>query len=329
MAGGVSPWRVALPPVPDYGCERPRWSVMIPTYRCARYLGEALRSVLAQDPGPDAMQIEVVDDHSDDEPEAVVRDLGRGRVGFYRQPLNVGHIANFHACLARSRGEIVHLLHGDDLVRPGFYAALQRGFDTVPDAGAAFCRSIYADGDGSGGDMTPEEASAAGLLPDALAHLATEQRIMTPSIVVRRGVYERLGGFDRRLACAEDWEMWVRIAAHFPIWYDPNPLAVYRMHRTSNTGRHRVTAADAAYNRIAIRIFSAYLPADRRREITRRARRTYASSAIATARELFRNGERGGFAQIKEALRLDPSAGVLLRALAVAINARRGRAGAG
>ena len=36
------------------------------------------------------------------------------------------------------------------------------------------------------------------------------------------------------------------------------------MHRASNTGRHLVTAADAAYNRIAIGIFSAYLPADRR-----------------------------------------------------------------
>ena len=41
---------------------------------------------------------------------------------------------------------------------------------------------------------------------------------MTPSIVVRRSVYERLGSFDRRLVCAEDWEMWVRIAAHYPIW---------------------------------------------------------------------------------------------------------------
>ena len=40
-------------------------------------------------------------------------------------------------------------------------------------------------------------------------------------------------------------------------------------------------------------------PADRAAEITRRARRTYASSALDTARELFRNGERGGFAQIK------------------------------
>ena len=211
------------------------------------------------------------------------------------------------------------------MVRPGFYAALQRGFDEVPGIGAAFCRSMYAEADGSELDMTPQEAGTAGVLPDALALLATEQRIMTPSIAVRREVYEALGGFDRRLACAEDWEMWVRIAAGFPIWYDPSPLAVYRMHRASNTGRHLASAADAAYNRKAIDIFGAYLPADRAADITRRARRTYAWSALRTAEQLFRAGEHGGFAQIREALRLDPSAGVALRALVVALT-KRGRA---
>ena len=43
---------------------------------------------------------------------------------------------------------------------------------------------------------------------------------MTPCIVVRRSVYEELGGFDDRLACAEDWEMWVRVAARFPVYYE-------------------------------------------------------------------------------------------------------------
>ena len=119
--------------------------------------------------------------------------------------------------------------------------------------------------------------------------------------------------------------MWVRIAADFPIWYDPSPLAAYRIHRASNTGRHLASAADAAYNRKAIGIFGAYLPADRAADLTRRARRTYALSALGTADELFRGGEGGGFAQIREALRLDPSARVAFRALVVAL-AKRGRA---
>ncbi len=95
---------------------------MIPTYNCARYLEAALRSVLAQDPGPEAMQIEVVDDHSTaDDPEEMVARLGGGRVAFHRQPENVGVVGNLNTCLQRSRGELVHLLHGDDFVLDGFY----------------------------------------------------------------------------------------------------------------------------------------------------------------------------------------------------------------
>ena len=117
----MHPFRAAIPPVAP-GTPRPLWSVMIPTYNCAAYLRETLASVLAQDPGPDVMQIEVVDDHSTkDDPEAVVAEVGHGRVTFYRQPQNVGHTENFATCLQRSRGRLIHLLHGDDGVRDGFY----------------------------------------------------------------------------------------------------------------------------------------------------------------------------------------------------------------
>src|SRR5262245_31425455 len=104
------------------GSPRPLWSVMIPKFNCARFLRQTLESVLCQDPGPEVMEIEVVDDCSTkDDPEQVVRDVGRGRVKFYRQKQNVGHTRNFETCLQRTSGQLVHLLHGDDAVIRGFY----------------------------------------------------------------------------------------------------------------------------------------------------------------------------------------------------------------
>jgi hypothetical protein len=232
-------------------------------------------------------------------------------VAYIRQPRNVGHIANFQTCLERAQGEIVHLLHGDDAVRPGFYTAMEQGFNAVPNLGAAFCRSLYMDEDGTELGLVPEEQADAGVLPDAVVRLAVEQRVMTPSMVVRRSVYESLGGFDKRLACSEDWEMWVRIAAHYPIWYEPRPLALYRMHATSNTGRHLRTAEDMSYTRKAIAIFGNYLPSDRADRIVRQARRTYAISALSTAKRLRETGDLVGFrAQALEAFRLAPSLSV-------------------
>lgn len=300
-------FRTRIDPVPA-GQPRPRWSVMIPTFNCADFLADTLRSVLAQDPGPNDMQIEVVDDASDrDDPASVVAEVGQGRVAYHRQPHNVGHIANFDTCLQRSRGEIVHLLHGDDGVRPGFYASLQRGFDAEPGLGAAFCRPTYIDSAGQVLSVAALEAQSRGLLADAIPRLAEEQRIMTPSIVVRRAVYEELGGFDRRLVCSEDWEMWVRIAARFPVWYEPEPLALYRMHDNSNTGRHVRSAADMAYTRRAIEIFQEYLPPDIAPQIIATARATYARTAFGNAAQLL--GQRdwvGAFNQFRESFRLSP-----------------------
>src|SRR5262245_8949670 len=59
----ASPHRAQIMPVPA-AVARPLWSVMIPTFNCNAFLRAALEGVLAQDPGPEAMQIEVVDDHS-------------------------------------------------------------------------------------------------------------------------------------------------------------------------------------------------------------------------------------------------------------------------
>jgi glycosyltransferase involved in cell wall biosynthesis len=285
---------------------------MIPSFNNAELLTSTLLSVLVQDLGPKEMQIEVVDDYSDDDLASLVREVGRGRVSYYRHRRNVGHIENFHTCILRSKGEIVHLLHGDDMVLEGFYRHLQVGFDLIPDLGAAFCRCIFIDSQGNELSTAELEQPNAGVLHNALCRIALEQRIMTPSIVVRRAVYEKLGAFDRRLRCSEDWEMWVRIATSYPIWYEPKPLAHYRIHDQSNTGRHIRSAANMAYTRKAIKICQSYTPSDRAKVIARTARRTYAWSALETARLLLESGDTAGFwAQLREGLLLARPAPIL------------------
>ena len=324
----------AMVPPPASDRERPLWSVMIPTYNCAHYLRTTLKSVLAQDPGPDAMQIEVVDDHSTrDDPRKVVEELGGGRVAFYQQPRNVGHTRNFDRCLQRAQGRLVHLLHGDDYVRPGFYQRMQRGF-SEPRVGAAFCRHIYMDEHGHWQSISALERSESGVLADWLPKIASGPRISTPSVVVRRTVYEQLGSFDPRLSFSEDWEMWVRIATRYAFWFEPEPLAVYRIKRegalTDRAVREGRFAADM---RRATEIIEEYLPAylPPGAAVTRHARALYAGWAREAAQQALAAGDlRSAAGQLREAFRCSRS-GRDVRAVAGLLAAeglRRGGAAA-
>jgi glycosyltransferase involved in cell wall biosynthesis len=219
---------------------RPLWSVMIPAYNCLVYLKDALLSVLAQDMGEDLMQIEVVDDASTDGDVAgLVASLGKGRVQYYRQPVNVGSLRNFETCINRSRGHYVHLLHGDDRVMVGYYARMTRLFEQHPLAGAAF--SSYASIDEVGSrTYVPAPIDSAGILSNWLLRIAERQLIQYASISVRREVYEHLGSFYGT-NYGEDWEMWVRIARYYP-WpirpkFWPSTGAILRLFLRPKPGR--------------------------------------------------------------------------------------------
>lgn len=240
-----------IPPVPD-GVPRPFWSVMIPTYNCADLLRVTLRSVLEQAPGPDEMQIEVIDDVSTkDDPEAVVREVGQGRVGFYRQPANVGAIRNFNTCLTRSRGHWVHVLHGDDCVESFFYQQVGELAKSEPLVAAVITRTFIIEESGSIAELSPRIKSLeAGDMTPALYTL--QNHIRFPGVVLNRAFLESEGGFDTQFPHVADWEMWVRAIGSRGVAYINRPLASYRVFEGNDTSR-LVRTAENLYDYMRLR----------------------------------------------------------------------------
>lgn len=309
-----SQYRAAILPIAEE-IPRPLWSVMIPTYNCTNYLRQTLESVLVQDPGPDIMQIEVVDDCSDlDDPEEMVQEIGQGRVKFYRQPRNLGYLKNFETCLQRSRGKLIHLLHGDDCVLTGFYNKMQAAFEERSEIGAAFCRHIYIDEEGHWQAVSPLEASQSGVLSNWLERIASQNLIQPPSLVVKREVYEKLGGFDQRICCAsEDWEMAARIAAYYPVWYEVEPLAAYRVQTQSLTNRCIQTGKNVKDYRRVINIIREHLPVEDADKISRASSEYNALCVINNiVNKLLESGEiRLALLQLQESLRCSSSPKVI------------------
>jgi glycosyltransferase involved in cell wall biosynthesis len=272
---------------------RPYWSVMIPTYKAqADYLKEALRSVLQQDPGPAQMQIEVVDDCSPDgAPAQLVRDIAGDRVTVHREPKNngLGHIWN--RCIERARGEWVHILHQDDIVLPGFYDRLYYGIAYNPDVGMAFCRFVIIDANRHWKELGPLESATAGVLNNWLERVATGYHVECPAVVVKRATYERLGGFRPDLTSALDVEMWVRIAANAPVYYEPQILAAFRRHGGNKSAMHDRSGENMRDMARAIEIWKDYLPAHCREQLEQQSRRYWAGMSLMVAQQFFSNDD--------------------------------------
>lgn len=241
--------------------ERPIWSVVIPTFNCASYLKETLESVLVQYPGPEKMEIIVVDDHSiKDDPGKVVEEFGHGRVKFIRQSTNVGKSKNYEAGLKASRGFYIHLLHGDDTVNNGFYSKIEELFNRFRDAGAAFCQCNYIDANGKIIQQTGIEIPEDGIIPNWIEKIATWQRIQPPSIVFKREVYENVGGYDYRLKYMEDWEFYVRCSLLYRFLFSPEILANYRIFESSSSQQSIISGKRLHIVKDTINIIDSYLP---------------------------------------------------------------------
>jgi glycosyltransferase involved in cell wall biosynthesis len=217
--------------------KRPQWSVMIPTYNCARFLRETIESVLSQDIDPSEMQIEVIDDCSNsDDPEAVVREFGQERVRFFRKSTNTGAIDNFNTCIERSIGHYVHILHGDDYIKPDFYRTANEHILANKNTSLYIFRCLIIEENGSLIDLTPRIKELENSSSDP-SYMFLNCSVRTPGCIIKRSFYENFGGFLPALVHTADWEMWARATAFGQAQFINQPLAVYRLFDGNDTGR--------------------------------------------------------------------------------------------
>jgi len=305
---------VAFPEIGPAGAAktRPLWSVMLTVYRRTGFLEQALRSVLAQAPGRDEMQIEVVSDGGDDaiqrEIETMVRSIAGDRAEVHRHPVRAGHPEIFNVCIRRARGLWIHILHDDDWVAPGFYQALQEGIVQAPEIGAAFCRHTYVDEQGRKTALSLLERETAGTIDGWLDRIGVCCRLQTPSIVIRREAYERLGGYCPQAKAAFDWEMWQRVSVHYPVWYEPRPLAFFRKSDESESARLAASGELVADSRAAIEVARSYLPVAKADTLARRALEYYALWAFELADQQMKKGNlAAAMANLREGIRCSRS----------------------
>ncbi|MEM6515874.1 MAG: glycosyltransferase [Bacteroidota bacterium] len=235
--------------------------MVIPTYNCASFLRETLASVIAQDLGPERMEIIVVDDCSnEDNPKAIVDSIKQRNIQFYQHQVNVGKSANYSKGISLSKGHYIHLLHGDDTVNKGFYAQMEALFNENPEASASFCRCSYINAKNEIVGETRLISNSKGIIDDFVMQIAIWQLIQPPSIVFKRHVYETIGSYDMRLRYIEDWEFYVRASNFFKFAYVPKILANYRIFDGNSSSKSMQGGKRVATLHQVIKIIDGYLP---------------------------------------------------------------------
>jgi glycosyltransferase involved in cell wall biosynthesis len=213
----------------------PRVSVCIPVHNSARYVGETIRSVLAQDFHD--FELVVCDNASTDGTREVGESFRDARVRVAHDHRLVGQSANWNRCLREARGEFIIVLHGDDLLRPTYLSHAVAFLEREASAALVFCAVDFID-ETSRTVGTQKRYDRDTLVPQSEAYrrLILEGCIVNPAgVLMRRSAREAVGEFTEEILWGVDWHMWCRFALHGPLGYLATPLAAYRLHGQSAT----------------------------------------------------------------------------------------------
>jgi glycosyltransferase involved in cell wall biosynthesis len=192
------------------GC--PKVSVVIPTYNRAKFIGEAIHSVLAQTFSD--FELIVVDDGSTDDTAAIIKTIHDDRL-IYIYQVNQGRSNARNHALRIAKGCYITFLDSDDLYLPDKLKLQVDYLESNPRTGMIYTSALCIDESGA---PLPDkyEATVSGHTYKDIAFF-TPVTITLPTVMARREVFDTVGGFDEEMHRFEDTDMWRRISKSYRI----------------------------------------------------------------------------------------------------------------
>lgn len=224
-------------------------SVVITVYNRAEYLPEAIDSVLAQSYRD--YELIIWDDGSTDSSLAIARKYAQfdRRIEVFSDR-NRGQGVAISKAIAKSRGKYIAQLDSDDRLHPEALSKTVAMLDSDSRIGMVYTNHLVMDAEGNVkglGNRSSIPYSSQRLLVDFMTfHLR----------LIRREVYDAVGGYDIHLGTAEDYDLCLKLSEATEIKHLDEPLYYYRWHQNSisTTQQLRQTECSTiAVNRALVR----------------------------------------------------------------------------
>lgn len=212
-------------------------SVVIPAYNASRFLREAIESVLSQD--YTNSECIVVDDGSEDVTSEIVASYESVR---YQRIANSGVATARNVGASLARGKYLAFLDADDAWLPGKVRFQLHALQRSPQAAFAYTGAHVIDEAGHfRGRIFPPTPSE---LVMRLGLIECQGLAMGSTGMIRKDVFEELGGFDIRMSTAADWDFAYRAACSYRAAWVEKPLVLYRRHDRQMHSSPAVTEHD-------------------------------------------------------------------------------------
>ena len=209
-------------------------TILIPVYNGGDFLAQAIESALAQT-WP-AIEVLVIDDGSDDDghTERVCRSFG-SRIRYLRQE-NGGVAAALNTGVAAMTGRYLSWLSHDDLYDPRKVEVQMKALAAQPAPCVIFGGFATMSEDGTVLDEFKHDKN---YRSDQSIWAVLEIRINGCTLLLERDLVLRHGGFDVGLPTTQDYELWWRLALHYPFVFVPGALVRHRIHAGQGSHERR------------------------------------------------------------------------------------------
>jgi glycosyltransferase involved in cell wall biosynthesis len=216
-------------------CDKLLISVLMPVYKGERFVARAIESVLAQSYSD--VELIIVNDGSPDNSATVIQPyLTDSRVKYIEQ-INTGVAGARNAALRHAKGTYVGLCDQDDEWLPHKAEKQVAYLEAHPEAGLVHGDVDYIN---ESGQLLPhEQYFPAAVFGQCFVRMYMGNPVMAVAAMFRRSAVDAVGGFDPTIKYADDYDLWLRIAAQHAVGYIDEPIARYRWHAENNS-HHQV-----------------------------------------------------------------------------------------
>lgn len=205
----------------------PLISVIIPVYNGEETIQETIESVLNQTFTD--FELLVINDGSEDATLKVVEHIQDPRLKVFSYA-NAGQATSRNRGIALASGEYISFIDADDLWTPDKLQAQLKALQDNPQAAVAYSWTKCIDESGK----PSRRGSHISVTGDVYGKLLLIDFIENGSNpLIRAGALEAVGSFDPSLPAAEDWDLWLRLAACYPFVCVPSPQILYRQSANS------------------------------------------------------------------------------------------------